>query len=65
MRWARPPLEEANRIAVATPAVQERLRQASAIAIPTDAAGFAAFYRADVTRWAELVRAGQVRRLDS
>ncbi|MDB5378624.1 MAG: Tripartite-type tricarboxylate transporter, receptor component TctC [Rubritepida sp.] len=57
-------LEEANRIAVATPAVQERLRQASAIAIPTDAAGFSAFFRAEVARWAELVRSGRVRRLE-
>lgn len=58
-------LEEANKIAVATPAVQEKLRQASAIAIPTDGAGFAAFFRADVARWADLVRSGRVRRLES
>jgi len=57
-------LEEANRIAIATPAVQERLRQTSSIAIPTDAVGFAAYYRAEVARWAELARSGRVRRID-
>ncbi|MDB5413582.1 MAG: Tripartite-type tricarboxylate transporter, receptor component TctC [Rubritepida sp.] len=57
-------LEEANMIAVATPAVQEKLRQASAMPIPTDAAGFAAFFHADVARWAALVGSGRVPRLE-
>lgn len=58
-------LEEAVMRAVATDAVQERLRQSLAVAIPTDAAGFAAYFRADVERWAGLVRAGRLARLDS
>lgn len=57
-------LEEANRIAMAAPVVQERLRQTSAIAIPTDAAGFAAYFQADVARWADLVRSGRVQRIE-
>lgn len=58
-------LEEANRIAMATPAVQEKLQQVAAIPIPTDAAGFTAYYRAEVARWAELVRQGKVARIES
>lgn len=57
-------LEEANRIAMATPVVQERLRQTAAIPIPTDAAGFAAYFSADVARWAQLARSGRVARID-
>ncbi|UPY35106.1 tripartite tricarboxylate transporter substrate binding protein [Sediminicoccus sp. KRV36] len=57
-------LEAAHRAAMATAIVQERLRQTSAIAIPTDAAGFAAYFRADVARWAELVRRGSVKRIE-
>ncbi|WP_207540204.1 tripartite tricarboxylate transporter substrate binding protein [Sabulicella rubraurantiaca] len=57
-------LEEANRAAIATPVVQEKLLQTSAIAIPTDAAGFAAYFRADVARWADLARSGRVARVN-
>lgn len=57
-------LEEAVRRAMATDVVQERLRQSSGIAIPTDAAGFAAYFRADVARWAELARTGRVARIE-
>jgi tripartite-type tricarboxylate transporter receptor subunit TctC len=57
-------LEEANRMAMATPIVQERLQQTAAIPIPTDAAGFAAYFRADVVRWAELARSGRVARIE-
>ena len=57
-------LEEANRAAMATQLVQDRLGQTSALPIPTDAVGFAAYFRDDVARWAELVRRGQVRRIE-
>ncbi|MBB3898593.1 tripartite tricarboxylate transporter substrate-binding protein [Roseococcus suduntuyensis] len=57
-------LEAACREAIATAAVQERMRQALVEPIPTDAAGFAAYFRADAARWAELVRSGRLRRLD-
>jgi tripartite-type tricarboxylate transporter receptor subunit TctC len=57
-------LEAAHRIAMATTTVQEKLRQVSAVPIATDAAGFATFYRAEVARWAELLRQGKVARLD-
>ncbi len=57
-------LEAAHRKALATPAVQARLRQSATEAIPTDAAGFAAYYRADVARWAEMVARGRLQRLD-
>ena len=57
-------LEEALVQAMATNTVQEALRQSLAEPIPTDAAGFAAYFRADVERWAALVRAGRLARLD-
>ena len=57
-------LEAAHRKALATPAVQARLRQAATEPIPADAAGFAAYYRADVARWAEMVARGRLQRLD-
>jgi hypothetical protein len=44
--------------------VQEKLRQVSAVPIATNAAGFATFYRAEVARWAGLLRQGKVARLD-
>lgn len=56
-------LEEACVRAIAAPAVQERLRQGGAIAIPTSAAGFGTYFREDVERWAALLRAGRVQRL--
>jgi hypothetical protein len=49
---------------MAASAVQERLRQISAISIPTDAAGFAAYFRADVARWAALARSGRIPRIE-
>lgn len=60
---ARAQLEEACLRALATPVVQERLRQAGAIPIPTSAAGFGAYFNEDVERWAALLRAGRVQRL--
>jgi tripartite-type tricarboxylate transporter receptor subunit TctC len=57
-------LEEAHRYAMVTAIVQEKLEQVSAVPIPTDAAGFAGFYRAEVARWAGLVQQGKVARLD-
>lgn len=57
-------LEAAHRAAMAVPAVQDRLRDVDILPIPIDAAGFGAYFRADVDRWAALVRAGKVRRLD-
>jgi tripartite-type tricarboxylate transporter receptor subunit TctC len=56
-------LEEAARRAIAAPAIQQRLREGGAIPIPTDAAGFGAYFREDVERWAALLRAGRVQRL--
>ncbi len=58
-------LEAACREAIASAAVQERMRLSLVAPIPTDAAGFAAYFRADAARWAELVRSGRLRRLDS
>lgn len=57
-------LEAASRAALATPLVQQRLQEAAAIAIPTDAAGFARYFSTDVERWAKLVAEGKIRRLD-
>ena len=57
-------LEDANRAAMATAVVQERLRQTAALPIPTDAAGFADYFRRDVARWAALAQSGQVRRIE-
>lgn len=57
-------LEEANRLAMATPVVQERLLQTAAMPIPTDAAGFRTYFRTDVARWAELARSGRVARIE-
>jgi tripartite-type tricarboxylate transporter receptor subunit TctC len=54
-------LEAASRAAMATTSVQERLRQTSAIAIPTDAQGFSRYFRDDVARWSALARSGQVK----
>lgn len=57
-------LEEAGRTAMATPSVQDKLTQTSSIPIPTDAAGFATYFRAEVARWAELARSGRVARIE-
>lgn len=58
-------LEEACKEALASAPVQERLRQSIVAPIPTDAAGFAGYFRADAARWAELVRTGKLQRLDN
>lgn len=58
-------LEAALRHAAGTPAVQDRLRQASAVPIPHGAAEFGAWYRAQVERWQGMVRNGTLARLDS
>ena len=57
-------LEAAHRQALQAAVVQERLRQAAAAPIPEDGAGFAAYYRADVARWMDLVARGRLQRLD-
>lgn len=57
-------LEEALRHALRAPIVQERLRQAAAAPIPEDQAGFAAYYRANVALWTDMVARGKLRRLD-
>ncbi|MFC7539128.1 Bug family tripartite tricarboxylate transporter substrate binding protein [Siccirubricoccus deserti] len=48
---ARARLEAAIHHAVATPEVQERLAQASAVPLPADGAGFGAWFAAEVARW--------------
>jgi tripartite-type tricarboxylate transporter receptor subunit TctC len=55
-------LEAALIAAREAPPVQERLRQAAALAIPADAAGFAAYFREDAARWSRLVETGRLRR---
>jgi tripartite-type tricarboxylate transporter receptor subunit TctC len=55
-------LEAGLRTAIAAPAMQERLRLAAAEPIPPDRAGFAAYFAADVERWAAMVRAGRLQR---
>lgn len=57
-------LEAAHLRALAAPSVQARLRQAAAEPIPADASGFAAYYRANVALWADMVARGRLRRLD-
>ncbi|MBR0665199.1 hypothetical protein GXW71_12615 [Roseomonas hellenica] len=58
-------LEAASRAAIATPLVHQRLQEAAAIGIPTDAAGFSRYFTADVERWAKLVAEGKIRRLET
>jgi tripartite-type tricarboxylate transporter receptor subunit TctC len=57
-------LEAAILRAMTARSVQERLRQAAADPISTSAAGFRDYFLADVERWAALVRAGRLERLD-
>lgn len=57
-------LEAAHLRALAAPAVQARLRQVAVEPIPADAAGFAAYYRANVALWADMVARGRLQRLD-
>jgi tripartite-type tricarboxylate transporter receptor subunit TctC len=55
-------LEAALLAALRAPAMQERLRLATAEPIPADRAAFAAYFAADVERWAAMVRAGRLQR---
>ncbi len=58
-------LEAALRHAAGTAAVQERLRQASAVPIPHGATEFGAWYLGQVERWRGMVRNGTLARLES
>jgi tripartite-type tricarboxylate transporter receptor subunit TctC len=55
-------LEEAVLRAAEAPAVRERLRLSAAEPMPADADGFGRYFRQDVERWADLVRAGRLER---
>jgi tripartite-type tricarboxylate transporter receptor subunit TctC len=57
-------LEVAVRTALNEPAMQERLKQLGAMPLPTSAAEFNRFYQADIDRWAALVKAGKVAKLN-
>ncbi len=57
-------LEAAALQALQAAPVRERLRLSAAQPIPATQAGFAAYFRADVARWAEMVRTGRLQRLD-
>lgn len=57
-------LELALLAALAAPGMQEQLRLSAAEPIPADIAGFGAYFRADVERWAGMVRAGVLQRGD-
>lgn len=61
---ARRRLEAAVLTALRAAPVQERLRLSATQPIPTDAEGFAAYFRADVARWATMVREGRLQKLD-
>ncbi|MEI6162078.1 MAG: tripartite tricarboxylate transporter substrate-binding protein [Roseococcus sp.] len=55
-------LEAAALAALQAPAMRERLRLSAAQPIPTESAAFAAYFREDVARWAEMVRQGRLQR---
>ncbi|MDB5414272.1 MAG: transporter substrate-binding protein [Rubritepida sp.] len=55
-------LEAAALQAMQMPRVQERLRLSASQAIPADRAGFTAYFRADVDRWAAMVQQGRLQR---
>ena len=57
-------LEAAALAALRAPAVQERLRLSAAAPIPAESAAFAAYFREDVARWAEMVRQGRLQRAE-
>ena len=57
-------LEAAVLAGLATPAVRDRLAQAGALPIPAPAAGFGAWFAAEVARWQAMVREGKIARLD-
>lgn len=53
-------LEAAALQALQAPRVQERLRLSAAQPIPADRAGFTAYFRQDVDRWAAMVQQGRL-----
>ncbi len=53
-------LEMAALEALRAPGMQERLRLSAAEPIPADMAGFGAYFRDDVERWAAMLRAGRL-----
>jgi tripartite-type tricarboxylate transporter receptor subunit TctC len=55
-------LEAALLRAMRAPSVQERLRLSAAQPIPADRAGFTAYFREDVDRWAAMVQQGRLQR---
>ncbi len=55
-------MEAALLTALATPRMQEQLRLSAADPIPADSAGFTRYFRADVERWAAMLRAGRLQR---
>jgi tripartite-type tricarboxylate transporter receptor subunit TctC len=61
---ARARLEAATLHALATPAVEERLRQVAVQPIPRGAAAFGEWYRQEVARWQGMVQRGKLARLD-
>ena len=57
-------LEAAALTALQSPGVRERLRLSAAQPIPAESAAFAAYFREDVARWAEMVRQGRLQRAE-
>jgi tripartite-type tricarboxylate transporter receptor subunit TctC len=57
-------LEAAALTALQAPGVRERLRLSAAQPIPAESAAFAAYFREDVARWAEMVRQGRLQRAE-
>ena len=57
-------LEAAVLHALQTASVRERLRISAAQPMPADAAGFGAYFRDDVERWARMLREGRLQRVD-
>jgi tripartite-type tricarboxylate transporter receptor subunit TctC len=55
-------LEAAALTALQAAPVRERLRLSAAQPIPAESAAFTAYFRADVERWAEMVRQGRLQR---
>jgi len=57
-------LEAALLRALRDPLVQERLRLSAAQPIPADRAGFSAYFREDVDRWAAMVQQGRLQKAE-
>lgn len=57
-------LEAAALTALQAAPVRERLRLSAAQPIPAESAAFAAYFREDVERWAEMVRQGRLQRAE-